>query len=1493
MKYKQLASSLVAVAVASALTACDSSNQEGLADLPSIDIVQISLVCQSPDSIKVDSFGQPVVDESGAQSCERVELVCSGQVYDAVTHSCAAKGRHENAPDEVAEANTQDREDFATIFFSREDLTAESVDSGIIIHAWNSESCNAYDPDYIEPGATQDPENDEFFGTDWATGLKPDGFDENYGLFWTFKLLEGHSECANFIIHKDSDKFPDGDMVAYISRDEGSVRYNEDRMSYVLAGTTPVGNASVFPYYSEPGDPTDGLREIDSARAVHWFNRDTLLINDDIAQSIRVYSTEQLPTLFPGEGFRGIDYVEFTRSDGELAQSELDRAHHRSGMAQFVANTSIDDADIKTMLQGRLMAVLVDDTGEAYSGYLMQNAGVLDDLYTTAEADADEAPLGITYDGDSVTAAVWAPTASNVALKLYSERDAQGDYTVVDTQAMTLDQATGIWSYEGDRGVLDRQLFRYEVSVYHHVNDEFVTHEVIDPYAISVTTNGRYARFVDLNDADTKPENWDDHVVPAGQNPEDIIVYEGHIRDFSVSDQSTSLANRGKYLAFTEQDSAPVNHLKALAQAGLTHFQVLPSNDIASIEEDSANAVDVSDNVSELCAVKTDLAICTQASGSDVISDALSQLQENTDLVSETLAAMQGLDSFNWGYDPYAFNAPEGSYSTDPESVSRIIEMRAMVQSLHEMGLRTSIDVVYNHTSSSGLWDNSVLDKVVPGYYHRLNIDNGDVLGESCCQDTAGENRMFGKLVTDSLVSWSQHFKFDAFRFDLMNLMPRDLIIESFDAVAALDSDTYFYGEGWTFGAINDVGASIDNMAGTEIATFSFQQRDGVRNGALFNSDGNRRDVDNIRAGLTANLADYVLQTEGGSFSALSGFSTPSTAKDPADTVNYVSKHDNETLWDQLQFTQSDELSSAQRARIHAVAGSFPLLSQGIPFFQMGSDLLRSKSMNRNSYDAGDLINKVDFTKAAQNWNVSFPSEHSSDADTITAIQSDVNRQADSVDIEWAANTYQDLLKIRSGSSLFRLTTAEQVIDRLGFHNTGGDQVHGVIVMSLDDGAGCINSTKDYEGNCDAATDLRPDLDPSVDALVVVFNGSDSEQTMMVPSATGFALHGVQLDSSDSVVASSSVVSVDGNGEFTVPAFTTAVFVKAQMGTQGQGVNAFATAGVPDVAPYGANTVYIRGDMNSWGTDHAFEYTGEAVYEAIFELDAGTYGFKVAASDWSFPNIGGGVTVALDSPTTLGDNGDNLSMVIPESAKYKLTLDASNPNSPILTIKLSLEAPVYPTTVYVRGTVNANGGWNTNDPLLFVGDSTYVTSISLTAGSYQFKLASEDWSTVSIGAGSVSDATVDAPLALDGSDNVGLTIAQDGVYTFSINATDAAAPIVTVSLDVQPYAGTPIYLRGFDGEWGTVNEFAYFGAGYYAIMMDYTNNTDFKIASDDWSTVNLGGSGLAVNEVFSLSAGGDNISLTGLDATSLQFILKVNDDSSNDAQVTVINLSDY
>ena len=791
---------------------------------------------------------------------------------------------------------------------------------------------------------------------------------------------------------------------------------------------------------------------------------------------------------------------------------------------------------IKALLKEQLVAVALDGEGGLLDVTQVQTARVLDDIYTGGGKGAEQAKLGVSYRGNKVTASVWAPTARALNLKIFDR-----DKRLLDTQPMRPDKATGIWSYTGTKADLDRRFYRYEITVYHPHTQAIETLESTDPYSVSLSSNGRHTQFVNLDDPDLKPKGWDKHPVPELAAPEDAVVYETHIRDFSILDKSTSPANRGKYLAFTESKSRPVRHLQKLQKAGLTHVHLLPANDIATIKETPQERVDVTDTVGRLCDMHPEAPVCGVENKKTKLINVLRRYTPGTPDAQALVESMRALDGFNWGYDPRHYAAPEGSYATDPDGPARIYEMRAMNQALHKIGLRVALDVVFNHTMASGLAENSVLDKLVPGYYHRLSEDSGEMESSTCCENTATEHKMMAKLMNDSLVIFARQFGFDAFRFDLMGHIPRSAILEAREAVRAVDPDTYFYGEGWNFGEVVDNRrfgqASQLNMGGTGVGTYSDRLRDAVRSGALFVPKGSLNEQDVIRIGLAGNIKIHEFVTANDHLVSGENYiwngQPAGYADNPADTINYVCKHDNETLWDKLQYSLPTDWSAEQRVRAHIQALAMPLLSQGIPFVQLGSDMLRSKSMDRNSYDSGDWFNRVDFTLQSNNWNLGLPRAGDNEPNwpVIGEISANPNIPVDARQIEFASQVFREFLQIRSSSCLFRLTEGEQVRERIKFHNTGSGQVQGLIVMSLNDGEGL------------------PDLDPKHDALVVVINASESEQSYFIEGADSFELHPVQRSSVDPALEQAGF----DEGHFTVPSRTTAVFVKPQKGKQGPG----------------------------------------------------------------------------------------------------------------------------------------------------------------------------------------------------------------------------------------------------------------------------------------------------------------------------------------------------
>ncbi len=552
----------------------------------------------------------------------------------------------------------------------------------------------------------------------------------------------------------------------------------------------------------------------------------------------------------------------------------------------------------------------------------------------------------------------------------------------------------------------------------------------------------------------------------------------------------------------------------------------------------------------------------------------------------EKVGALAEQDGFNWGYDPLHYTAPEGSYSTNPDGSTRIEEFREMVQSLNTNGLRVVMDVVYNHTAASGQDAKSVLDRVVPGYYHRLNENTGAVETSTCCQNTATEHAMMEKLMIDSVITWATQYKVDAFRFDLMGHHMKANMVKLRQRLNALTiansgvdgSKVYLYGEGWNFGDDvqnnkRGVQATQLNMPGTGIGTFNDRLRDAVRGGGPFDSgqDIQRQGFisglsydpnsfaqgtaeeqrarlllaqDQIKVGLAGNLRDYTFvdrtgKTVTGKDVDYNGSPT-GYAADPQETITYIEAHDNETLFDILQAKAPAATSIEDRVRMQNLGTSIVSLGQGIPFFQAGQDLLRSKSGDRNSYNSGDWFNKVDWTGATNNWGVGLPimGENQNNWSVYQPLLANPALKPSETNIIAATAYFQEMLRIRKSSPLFRLGNADDINQRVHFLNAGPDQVEGLIVMSIMDG---------MPNDATRPAQMRlQDLDPFYDQIVVVFNANDEAQTFQNDDAseTRFRLHPYQVGSNDPVVRTAKYDAATNT--FTVPPRTTAVFVAGE-----------------------------------------------------------------------------------------------------------------------------------------------------------------------------------------------------------------------------------------------------------------------------------------------------------------------------------------------------------
>ncbi|WP_197409573.1 pullulanase-type alpha-1,6-glucosidase [Erythrobacter sp. YT30] len=822
-------------------------------------------------------------------------------------------------------------------------------------------------------------------------------------------------------------------------------------------------------------------------------------------------------------------------ADGQYVERELETAGtvdgtmadahpHLRGMPLWRI-TDLSEQEAKAYLKGATEFLAYDAENVLAARTRPQIGWVLDRLY------ANDAELGARFIGDDLTIAVWAPTARSLRLRLFDTSN--GDTATV--LPMEEDPQTGVWSIKG-ASEWNRKYYIYEVDVYVPEEGRIVTNLVTDPYSLNLAGNSTRTQIIDLSDAELKPSGWDSFARDLPEAPEDRVFYELHVRDFSIGDNTVEADARGRYAAFTDRDSTGNRHLRALAEAGLSDVHLLPSYDCATIPERHVE----------------------QASPPD-----LNAFPANSEEQQAAIAAIADRDGFNWCYDPWHYMAPEGSYSSDPDTTARIKEFRAMVMGLSESGLGTVLDVVFNHTMASGQDRQSVLDRIVPGYYHRLD-ENGAVAESTCCANTATERRMMERLMLDSLEVWAREYKVSGFRFDLMGHHTRDNIL---NVRALLDGlslakdgvdgpDVYVYGEGWNFGeVVNDtrfVQATQGNMGqGTGIGTFNDRIRDAIRGGgvgdkgettiaaqgfasglftapnALTEDDENARAkalkvADQIRASLAGSIANYSIQTADGITKTAAEISYGggpfAYASDPQEVINYTEAHDNQTLFDSNAFKLPRNISKAERVRWQNIATSIIMLSQGIPFIHAGQELLRSKSLDHNSYNSGDWFNRLDFEMEHNGWGRGLPPapDNKAEWDFGRELLADDRFRMGTKEIALANAHLRELLQIRQSSLLFRLKTAEDVVANVHFDNTGPDQTLGLIVMRLG-----------LEGE---------------EQVMVVINATRDPQTVAAPSGQTYELHKVQRASVDATLRDT----VFRAGEISVPALTTAVFVRSE-----------------------------------------------------------------------------------------------------------------------------------------------------------------------------------------------------------------------------------------------------------------------------------------------------------------------------------------------------------
>ncbi len=548
--------------------------------------------------------------------------------------------------------------------------------------------------------------------------------------------------------------------------------------------------------------------------------------------------------------------------------------------------------------------------------------------------------LEMTVDARGTNFALWSPKAKAATVYLYNTDRNTAPY---DSLEMRLGEG-GVW-----RASVDNPLY-----------GKFYTFRITDAsgkrlaetpgvWAKAAGTNGQRAAIIDF--AKTNPEGWASDKGPELKNITDAVLYEMHHRDFSV-DPSSGIVHKGKFLALTEPetksplgDKTGIDHLKEL---GITHVHILPSYDYNSVDEANLPA-----------------------------------------------------NQYNWGYDPFNYNTPEGSYSTDPANPeARVREMKEMVKALHDAGIGVVMDVVYNHTANN---DDSNFSLTAPGYYYRHRPDGSYSDASGCGNETASERQQMRDFIVNSVKYWAKEYHIDGFRFDLMAIHD----IETMNQVAAelkkINPSIFVYGEGWTAG---DSPLPVDQRALKEnvnkmegIAVFSDDIRDAVKGHYSNAADrgfatGKPGNEETVKIGIVASTAHPQVDYSKGNNSKFA------YAGAPGQIINYVSCHDDLTLTDKLAKSMPGS-TEAERQRAARLAQTIVFTSQGTPFMFAGEEVFRDKKGVHNSYKSPDSINAIDWTLKHKN-----------------AEQFDY---------------YRELIKLRREHPAFRMTTADEIARNIVF----------------------------------------------------------------------------------------------------------------------------------------------------------------------------------------------------------------------------------------------------------------------------------------------------------------------------------------------------------------------------------------------------------------------------------------------------------------------------
>ena len=588
---------------------------------------------------------------------------------------------------------------------------------------------------------------------------------------------------------------------------------------------------------------------------------------------------------------------------------------------------------------------------------LHANAATIDEAEFLTYPAYNGTDLEVVVDGNTTNFALWSPAADSVRVNLYNTDRNTPAYASLPMQ-------------KGSEGV-------WRVSVPEALYGKFYTFNVMTGgkwlaetpgiWAKAAGTNGQRAAIIDFGA--TNPQGWADDKGPRLANNTDAVIYEMHHRDFSVSPTS-GIVNKGKFLALTEPgthnsygQATGIDHLKEL---GVTHVHILPSYDYNSVDESN-------------------------------------------------LASNQ----YNWGYDPYNYNTPEGSYSTNPaDPTARVKEMKQMVKALHDAGIGVIMDVVYNHTANN---DDSNFSLTAPGYFYRHRPDGSYSDASGCGNETASERQMMQDFIVNSVKYWAKEYHIDGFRFDLMAIHDIETMNRVARELKEINPDIIIYGEGWTAGdsplpverrALKE---NVSKMQG--VAVFSDDIRDAIKGHYSNAADrgfatGKRGNEETVKIGIVASTAHPQVDYSKGNNSKFA------YADSPEMIINYVSCHDDLMLTDKLAKSMPGS-TEADRQRAARLAQTIVFTSQGTPFMFAGEEIFRDKQGVHNSYKSPDSINAI-------NWDLK-------------------NTNADQF------RYYQELIKLRKAHPAFRLTTADDIARHLVFDKT---TVPNLISYSIKDNAG-------------------------------------------------------------------------------------------------------------------------------------------------------------------------------------------------------------------------------------------------------------------------------------------------------------------------------------------------------------------------------------------------------------------------------------------------------